>query len=179
MCIRDRCRQFGGDKIWARMCEEILQGTRQVAVGADRRQLGVEELFEDWILRFDHMAAPDWCVQYIAHHDLAKVQSNHAIFKIVTPAVTVRLNVGTNFQGNGQLDWDGRVLPDLEFWQMDVGLHGVSIESDTLSGVLGETARPVLDNDSHAVMKGDEAFRGTVEDYRVSGSLGTEFALQN
>ena len=64
------------------------------------------------------------------------------------------------------------------FWQMDVGLHGVSIESDTLSGVLGETARPVLDNDSHAVMKGDEAFRGTVEDYRVSGSLGTEFALR-
>ena len=173
------CRQFGGDKIWARMYDEILQGTRQVAVGADRRQLGVEELFEDWILRFDHMTAPDWCVQYIAHHDLAKVQSNHAIFKIVTPAVTVRLNVGTNFQGNGQLDWDGRVLPDLEFWQMDVGLHGLSIESETLSGILGETARPVLDEDGRAVMKGDGAFRGTVEDYHVSGSLGTEFALQN
>ena len=173
------CRQFGGDKIWARMYDEILQGTRQVAVGADRRQLSAGERFEDWILRFDHMAAPDWCVQYIAHHDLADVQSNHAIFKIVTPAVTVRLNVGTNFQGNGQLDWDGRVLPDLEFWQMDVGLHGLSIESDTLSGILGETARPVLDDDGHAVMKGDGAFRGTVEDYRVSGSLGTEFALQN
>ena len=161
------------------MYDEIMQGTRQVAVGADRRRLSAGERFEDWILRFDHMAAPDWCVQYIAHHDLADVQSNHAIFKIVTPAVTVRLNVGTNFQGNGQLDWDGRVLPDLEFWQMDVGLHGLSIESDTLSGILGETARPVLDDDGHAVMKGDGAFRGTVEDYRVSGSLGTEFALQN
>ena len=108
-----------------------------------------------------------------------QVQSNHAIFQIVTPPVTVRLNVGTSFQGNGELDWDGRVLPDLEFWQIDVGLHGLSIESETLSGILGETARPVLDKDGHAVMKGDEAFRGTVEDYRVSGSLGTKFTLQN
>ena len=163
------CRQFGGDKIWARMYEEMREGRRQLAAG---------ERFEDWVLRFDHMAAPDWCTQYIAQHDLADVQSNHAILKIVTSTVTVRLNVGTNFQGNGELDWDGRVLPDLEFWQMDVGLDGLSIESDTLSGILGETARPVLDEDGHAVMEGDEAFRGTVEDYRVSGSVGTEFALQ-
>ena len=173
------CRQFGGDKIWARMYDEIMQGKRHVDLGVDTRRVAVGELFEDWILGFDHMAAPDWCTQYIAHHHLADVQSNHAIFQIVTPAVTVRLNVGTNFQGNGELDWDGRVLPDLEFWQMDVGLNGLSTESDTMSGILGETARPVLDKDGHEVMKGDEAFRGTVEDYRVSGYLGTKFALQN
>ena len=164
------CRQFGGDKIWANMYEEMLQG---------ERQLSLDETFEDWILRFDHMAAADWCTQYIAQHDLVDLQSNHAIFKIETSSVTVRLNVGTNYQGNGELDWDGRVLPDLEFWQMDVGLQGLSLESESLSGILGETARPVVDMDGHEVMKGSAAFRGTVEDYRVSDALGTDFALLN
>ena len=80
-------------------------------------------------------------------------------------------------QGNGDLDWDGRVLPDLEFWQMDVGLDGLSLENESLSGLLGETARPVLDTNGDPVMKGPESFRGTVEDYRMSGPLGTDFAL--
>ena len=162
------CRQFGGDKIWARMYDEMLQG---------RRRLAAKESFENWILRFDHMAAPAWCAQYIAQKDLVEVHSIHAIFKIVTPAVTVRLNAGVNYQGNGELDWDGRVLPDLEFWQMDVGLHRLSLESESLSGILGETARPVLDEAGHEVMEGYDAFRGTVEDYRVAGPLGTDFAL--
>ena len=162
------CRQFGGDKIWARMYGEMLQG---------QRELAVEESFEDWILRFDHMAAPDWCVQYVAQHHLADVQSIFSVFKIVTSSVTVRLNVGTNFQGNEERDWDGRVLPDLEFWQMDVGIDGLSLESKSLTGILGETARPVLDKDGRKIMQGFEAIRGTVEDYRVSCSLSTEFAL--
>ena len=162
------CRQFGGDKIWARMYDEMLQGTRELAN---------EEVFEDWVLRFSDMAAPGWCRKYIDQHDLADLQSMHAVLKIVTPAVTLRLNVGTNYQGGGDTDWDGRVLPDLEFWQMDVGLHGLSLENESLSGILGETARPVLDKDGREVMEGYEAFRGTVEDYRVSGPLGTYFAL--
>ena len=164
------CRQFGGDKIWARLYDEMLKGTRALAD---------EEQFEDWILRFDDMAAPQWCTQYIEQHDLADLQSIHAVFKIVTPAVTVRLNVGTNYQDGGELDWDGRVLPDLEFWQMDVGLHGLSLENESLSGTLGETARPVLDEDGREIMEGYEALRGTVEDYRVSSALGTDFALLN
>ena len=164
------CRQFGGDKSWARMYDEMLQGTRELAP---------METFEDWILRFDDMAAPTWCRHYIEQHDLADLQSIHAVFKIVTPTVTVRLNVGTNYQGGGDLDWEDRVLPDLEFWQMDVGLHGLSLENESLSGILGETARPVLDKDGREVMEGYEAFRGTVADYRVSGPLGTEFALLN
>eukprot|EP00904_Undaria_pinnatifida_P010971 jgi/Undpi1/7003/HiC_scaffold_21.g09477.m1 len=162
------CRQFGGDKIWARMYGEMLQG---------QRQLTVEESFEDWILRFDHMAAPDWCAQYVAQNHLADVQSIYSVFKIVTSSVTVRLNVGTNFQGNGERDWDGRVLPDLEFWQMDVGIDGLSLDSESLTGILGETARPVLDKDGRKVMQGYRAIRGTVEDYRVSSALSTDFAL--
>ena len=164
------CRQFGGDKIWARLYDEMLKGTRTLAD---------KEKFEDWILRFDDMAAPQWCTQYIEQHDLADLQSIHAVFKIVTPAVTVRLNVGTNYQDGGELDWDGRVLPDLEFWQMDVGLHGLTLENESLSGTLGETARPVLEEDGREIMEGYEAFRGTVEDYRVSSALGTDFALLN
>ena len=164
------CQPFGGDRIWARIHDEMLQGKRVLSLG---------ERFEDWILRFDHMAAPDWCREYIAKHGLDHVQSNHAVFKIVTPSATVRLNVGTNYQGNGELDWDGRVLPDMEFWQMDVGLDGLSLESQSLSGILGETARPVLGEDGLPIMEGYEAFRGTVQDYRVSSSLGTHFALLN
>eukprot|EP00752_Nemacystus_decipiens_P017069 g15286.t1 len=162
------CRQFGGDKIWARMYQEMLEGRRQL--------LGYESL-EDWILSFDRMAAPDWCTKYIAENDLADLQSTHAIFKIDTPTVTVRLNAGVNYQGGGELDWDGRVLPDLEFWQMDVGMVGLDAENPALSGILGETARPVYDVNGQEVMEGFEAFRGTVEDYRVSGALGVRFAL--
>eukprot|EP00903_Cladosiphon_okamuranus_P010197 g9656.t1 len=164
------CRQFGGDKIWALQYEEMmLEG---------RRQLVDDESLEDWILKFDHhMAAPGWCAKYIAENDLADLQSNHAIFKIDTPAVTVRLNAGVNYQGGGALDWDGRVLPDLEFWQMDVGLDGLDVENPELSGILGETARPVYDEFGKEVMEGFKAFRGTVEDYRLSDALGVHFAL--
>eukprot|EP00752_Nemacystus_decipiens_P007470 g6673.t1 len=162
------CRQFGGDKIWARMYQEMMEGRREL--------LGGESL-EDWILRFDHMAAPDWCAKYIAENDLADLQSTHAIFKIETPTVTVRLNAGVNYQGGGDVDWQGRALPDLEFWQMDVGMDGLDGENPSLSGILGETARPMYDESGKEVMEGFEAFRGTVEDYRVSGASGVHFAL--
>ena len=161
------CRQFGGDKIWARMYQEMLEGRRQLA----------GESLEEWILRFDNMAAPDWCAKFIAENDLADLQSTHAIFKIDTPAVTVRLNAGVNYQGDGEMDGEGRLLPDLEFWQMDVGMDGLNIDNPALSGILGETARPVHNANGDEVMEGFDAFRGTVEDYRVSGALGVHFPL--
>ena len=163
-----QCRQFGGDKIWAAMYQEMLAG---------RRRLADDESLEHWILRFDHMAAPSWCAKYIAENDLASLQSTHAIFKIETRTVTVRLNAGVNYQADGELDWDGRALPALEFWQMDVGMDGLDTENPALSGLLGETARPVYDEHGKAVMKGFDAFRGTVEDYRVSSPLGIHFVL--
>eukprot|EP00752_Nemacystus_decipiens_P010635 g9472.t1 len=162
------CRQFGGDKIWARVYQEILDGRRQLLSG---------ESLEEWILRYDSMAAPSWCAKYIAENDLADLQSNHVIFKIETPTVTIRLNVGVNYQGNGELLGDGRVLPDLEFWQMDVGIDGLDVDNPALSGLLGETARPVYDENGQPIMEGFDAFRGTVDDYRVSGALGVHFPL--
>ena len=146
------------------MYQEMLQGSRQL--------LGDEGL-EDWILRNDHMPAPRWCAKYVAEKDLADLQSTHVIFKIETPTVTVCLNAGVNYQSNGMLDENGRVLPDLEFWQMDVGLDGLDVENLAMSG----TARPVYDETGKEVMEGFEAFRGTVEDYRVSSAQGVQLAL--
>eukprot|EP00903_Cladosiphon_okamuranus_P010093 g9560.t1 len=97
--------------------------------------------------------------------------------EIQTPTVTVRLNAGVNYRGNGELNWDGRVHPNLEFWQMDVGMDGVGVDNPTLSGRLDETARPVYDENGEAIMDGFEAFRGTVEDYRVPNALGVHFPL--
>lgn len=163
------CRQFGGHMIWARMYEEMLQGRRQLS----------NESFEDWVLRFKDMAAPEWCAKYVAEKGLADVQSTHALFKITTPDVVVRLNVGVDRQGadGTERHWDGRPLPELDFWQMDVGLDGLDIGNPELSGILGETARPVLGKDGHEIMEGQDAVRGSVEDYRVSGPLATSFAL--
>ena len=166
--LPEECRQFGGNRIWARIHQEMLEGRRKL--------LGGESL-EDWILRSDDMAAPGWCAKYMAENDLADLQSTHAIFKIETPTVTVRLNAGVNYQGDGELSGDGRVLPGVDFWQMDVGIDGLDIENPALSGILGETAHPVYDANGEAVMEEFGAFRGTVEDYRVFGALGVHFPI--
>ena len=90
------------------MYDEMLHGERQLRA----------ETLEDWILKSISMATPEWCSKYLADKNLADLQSTHAIFKITTSTVTVRLNIGVNNQGGGEQDWDGRILPDLEFWQM-------------------------------------------------------------
>lgn len=160
------CRQFGGDRIWARIFEDMMVKTRQ---------LRGDDSLEEWILKYNSMAAPDWCAKYIAENDLADLQSNHAIFKIETGTIMIRLNAGVNYQGEGEKDWDGRTLPELEFWQMDVEIHGLNVDDPTLSGLLGETARAVYDENGEAIMEGFDAFRGTGEDYRVSSALGVHF----
>lgn len=162
------CRLFGGSTVWAQMYEEMMEGSRQLGDGVS---------FEDWVMTFDHVAAPEWCVKYIMERGLADVQSAYALFLVSTPTAHVQLHVGVDHQGGNMLDWDGRALPDLDFWQMDAGVHGLSLDSETLTGILGETARPVLDEHGDAIMEGSHAMRGTVEDYRVSGALGTDFAL--
>lgn len=44
------CRQFGGDKIWAPMYDEMVHGKRNL----------LAESMEDWILKSLSMAAPKW-----------------------------------------------------------------------------------------------------------------------
>ena len=184
------CRQFGGEKLWARMYAEMRQGGRRLSKetrmegGPQTNETFEEggrelsnETFEQWILGFDHMAAPGWCARYIAEQGLDDVRSVHTVFKIVTPTIDVRVIAGFGYQPSGGVTRDGRVLPYIDFWQMDVGLTGLILENELLSGILGETARPVLDVDGREVMEGYGAFRGSVEDYRVTDALGTDFAL--
>lgn len=163
------CSQFGGDRAWAKVHHKEPQGSRILQ----------EKTFEDWVLEYSYgMAAPEWCTKHIAEEGLAHVQSNHAVFRIDTPVVPVRLSVGINYQDEGVADWDARILPDLDFWQMDIGLEGLPLE-EGLSGILGETARPVIDANGFEVMEGLGAIRGTVEDYRVVDALGEDFALMH
>ena len=157
------CTKFGGDKIWAEQFAE-MQATSHRNLEDD------DQSFEDWVVRSRSLAAPEWCAKFVAEHGLAQVQSKFATFKIQTTSVTVRLNVGVNYQGGGETDWDGRVLPDLEFWQMDVGLENLLI-GETLTGILGETSRPILDEDGVEIMEGPGVIRGAVEDYRLSNPL--------
>lgn len=161
------CRQFGADKLWAQMYAEMLHGGRELQA----------ETFEDWVLRFDQMAAHGWCARYIAQHGLAAVQSAHSVFKIMSSKITLRLNTGFGYQVEGEKTSDGRDLPGLDFWQMDVGLQGLDINNEHLSGILGETARVLVDENGVEIMEGFDAFRGSAEDYRVSDALGTDFAL--
>lgn len=160
------CWQFGGAKIWAKQYEDMMSQSRELTTDS----------FEGWILKSVNMAAPDWCAKFMSEQHIHEVKSSHSIFKVDTTSMTVRVNAGINHQGDGEVDWDGRVLPDLDFWQMDVGLEGLQI-TDTISGILGETARPMYDAKGNVVMEGLEAMRGTVEDYEVSGPLDTDFAL--
>lgn len=163
------CWQFGGSQIWSTIYEEMVVGGNRALA---------EESFEQWVLKHSemNMAAPDWCTKYIWERGLADVQSTHAVLKIDAPSVSARVNVGINHQGGEEQDWDGRVLPELHFWQMNIGLEGLDI-GDSLSGILGETARPVLDGNGEPIMTGMKAIRGTVEDYRVAGPRAVDFLL--
>ena len=160
------CGQFGGGSIWATTYEEMLQEQRSF----------IGETFGEWVIKFRDMAAPDWCAKYVMERGLADVQSTHAVLRIETPLAAVRVSVGPNYRGGGEDSWDGRTFSDLDFWQLDVGLEGLHV-GNSLSGILGETTRPSLDNKGKAIMSGPGALRGVAEDYRVSGALGVEFAL--
>ena len=160
------CTKFGGDKIWAETFTNMQ---------AAHRVLDVDESFEEWVLDSNTLAAPEWCAKYISECGLEQVQSTFVTFKIQTSAVTLRLNEGTNYQGGGDTDWDGRLLPDIEFWQMDVGLVNLHL-GDALTGILGEMSRPVLNENGVEIMEGPRVIRGNVEDYRLAGPLDRSFA---
>lgn len=58
---------------------------------------------------------------------------------------------------------------------MDVHLEKFHVDADSVTGILGETMRPVLDDEGNPIMSGLDALRGNVEDYRVSGPLMSDF----
>lgn len=68
---------------------------------------------------------------------------------------------------------DGRVLPKIKFWQMDVHLELFDPTSNTVTGILGETMRLIPDEAGNVIMSGADALSGEVEDYRVSDRLAS------
>ena len=166
------CRRFGGDRIWAAQYVDMI--------GTQRSLRGYEEKFDEWILQEENMAAPTWCAKFLQEDGLPgllAVQSNHAIFHVVTPTASLRINIGVNHQDRVTSEDGANVLvPQLDFWQADVGVERSSF-SNTVSGMLGETSRPVFNENGLPILEGIGAIRGTPEDYRVDGPLGVEFEL--
>jgi len=116
--LPEECREFGGRRGWARVYEEMRREKRELA----------KQSFEEWVLRFHHMASYDFCEKFISEHDLADVHSNQSVLRIVTPGATVRFTVGVNHRRGGKTDTFRRQLPELDFWETVVGLHGVFLE---------------------------------------------------
>ncbi|CAM9563847.1 unnamed protein product [Sphacelaria rigidula] len=199
------CRPFGGDLIWARKFAKISSAIAAAFPGRRNLRSTSAMTFPEWVMSGPPVAAPAWCAQFVKEHyftssgaitihptgPFALTESNHAVFRIETPSLEIRLNVGTNYQG-GETMPDGRVLPELEFWQMNLGIErfkgdhvnigsGGSLFREMphkhLSGLLGETARPVVGADGMPVLHGAGAMRGEVENYRVDGPLGTDFHM--
>ena len=124
------CRRFGGDRIWAAQYADMIETQRSLR--------GYEEEFEEWILQEGNMAAPTWCAKFLQDEGLPglfAVQSNHAIFHVVTATASLRINIGVNHQDRVTSE-DGAVVlvPELDFWQGDVGVERSSF-SDTVSGI--------------------------------------------
>ncbi|MEP3106390.1 MAG: hypothetical protein ABJO54_04960, partial [Hyphomicrobiales bacterium] len=148
-------------------------------VSRSLRSAGPVTSIFDWLLEDSVMIAPPWCVRYLEELNgdvtaLAGVQSNHAVLRIESPNLSLRVNVGINSE-EAQTLQDGRVVPTASFWQMDVRVENAEGIA-TAKGMLGETARPVHDKQTgKAVMSGLGVLRGDVEDYRVMHPLGTEF----
>ena len=161
------CREFGGGEEWELLYEEMRRGDRELA----------EPSFEEWVLSFPHKVAPEWCAKYVSDTGLADVQSKQSVLKIATADIVVRFSIGVNHRHGGKVDRFGRELPELDFWQSSVGLSGINVENEHLTGMLGETSRPVQDTNGHVITKGIDAIRGTVADYRVSGPVGKDFGL--
>ena len=166
------CRRFGGDRIWAAQYTDMIEAQRSLREN--------EKEFDEWILQEGNMAAPTWCAKFLQEEGLPglfAVRSNHAIFHVVTPTASLRINIGVNHQDRVTSEDGATVLaPELEFWQGDVGVERGSF-SKTVSGMLGETSRPVLNKHGLPIMEGIGAIRGTPEDYRVDGPFGVEFEL--
>ena len=166
--VPPECREFGGRKVWART---------QKKLGRDHRQLLASWGFDEWMLSFKNMVSPEYCSLFVANRELSRVQSDQTLARIITPSVVVRLAVGINQRHAGKTDRFGRDLPEVNFWQMSVGVDGISLQHEAMSGLLGETVHVVVDAEGENVMAGVGAIPGNVEDYRVSDGESRDFNL--
>lgn len=164
------CRPFGGDRIWAAHFAEMMAARRlNIRLGAVS--------FADWLLKPETLAAPTWCAQYLQEGGIAGLlatRSEHATFRVETPVAVVRIDVGVNYQ-DLEIAPDGTtVLPELEFWQTDLGFDVLKLSGD-VTGLLGDTSRFALDSEGTPVTSGVGALHAPVESYRVAGAYARDF----
>lgn len=182
------CQPFGGDKVWVEEIENIVSAARrrrslragvevEVEVAAAAAAAAMDDVaLEDWVLRSGTLAAPQWCAKFLEEEGISgllKVASSHAVFRIDGPTVTLRVNVGTNHQEYQVLP-DGRSVPQLDFWQVNVGVEAGRFTPE-IAGMLGETSRVTVGDNGEPVMRGLRVLGGAIESYRVSGPLGVDF----
>lgn len=167
------CQRFGDHQMWVDMPED----EKLTHAGSRKLYTGTTSIV-DWLLLDSVMIAPPWCEKYLGDLDgdvsrLAQITSKHAVFRVQSPHLFLRVNVGINSEREQTLP-DGRVVPDASFWQMDVIVeHATGLS--TAKGMLGETARLVMDESGKPVMGGLGVLRGEIEDYKVMHPLDTQF----
>lgn len=169
--LMPECRPFGGDRIWASQFEEMTAGRRSLRATTPALS------FSEWVLEGDTLAAPTWCAKRLEDDGpagLFSASSNHMTVRLETEVATIRVNVGVNYQ-DLETGPDGTVLvPELEFWQTDLGFDGLYY-SEMVAGLLGDTARFVFDDERLPVTAGLDALHAPVESYRVDGPFGRVF----
>ncbi|CAM9646462.1 unnamed protein product [Scytosiphon promiscuus] len=142
------------------------------------------ENMAEWILGDTTATNIEECAEYVSQQmaeeanglsdGLFAHQSEHALFKIMTPSTTVRLSHGKLHQVAMRDPTDQFDLPDHHTWQMNIAVDPTSLSSQA-EGILGETIVPTLDANGDPIMHGMGAIRGTQADYRVAGPLETDF----
>lgn len=132
----------------------------------------------DWILS-DHLQTdPVACRHYVDHAmqggGVFTHQSEHMSLQITSPDMALRISHGKVYQLAMRDPTDMFDLPDHTTFQHNLEFEQIRFGSDP-RGILGETVAPVLDEDSQPIISGPSAFRGTEDDYRVSGPFANDF----
>lgn len=163
------CHRLGEDLIWAAPIETKRSPRRSFHA--------VPSTLDQWNVEANTLAAPTWCAKYLKDDvaDPLTTKSNHTTFRIRTPTLDLRINIGIIRQDSVIAD-DGSAMarPELEFWRTDIGVEW-HMFSNTVGGMLGDTARFFLDNDGMPMAEGHDAIGGPVESFRVADAPGVEF----
>lgn len=167
------CQRFSKNRMWVEMPK-----AQKLMCPESRTLRRTTISLTDWLLVDSMMIAPPWCEKYLKELDgdlsqLTQHHSQHAVFRVGTPDLSTRVNVGMN-SAVEQVVPGGGIVPASSFWQMDVRVENF-VGGRLAKGMLGETAWAVLDESGKPIMSGLGVLRGAVEDYRVVNPLGTEF----
>lgn len=172
------CRSFGFEKYWE-------QKTQEYALASGRR-LAAEQGMGEWVLDDPTATNMEECLEYVARataggdEGMFEHQSEHASFRIVMPAATIRLSHGRLHQLPMRDPSDRFDLPEHTTWQMNLAIDQNDVSREA-KGILGETLVPTLDERGMPIMQGMGAIRGSPEDCewsKLSAAFGADVATR-